>query len=140
MAKELNLPLIIHDREAHEEILAILQQMAPYPSNGVMHCFSGDAKFAREIIDLGFYISIPGIVTFNKASELQNAVQEIPLKHLILETDGPFLAPVPRRGKRNEPALLLYTAQKVAELKGITVTEVASRTTENARNLFVCGK
>lgn len=136
LAKELNLPVIIHDREAHREILGILRKMAPFPCKGVMHCFSGDSKFAGEIIDLGFYISVPGIVTFNKADGLQGAVRDVPLEYLMLETDGPFLAPVPRRGKRNEPALMLYTAQKVAELKGLSLDEVARRTTENARNLF----
>ena len=132
LAKELNLPLVIHDREAHDEILGILQKMAPFPGKGVMHCFSGDAKLARDLIDLGFYISVPGIVTFNKADVLQDAVKEVPLKYLMLETDGPFLAPVPRRGKRNEPALMLYTAQKVAEIKGLSLDEVAGRPLPNA--------
>lgn len=135
-AKELSLPLIIHDREAHDDIMAILQEVSPFPSGGVMHCFSGDVHLARKVIELGFYISIPGIVTFNKANDLQNTVLEIPLEHLVLETDGPFLAPDPRRGKRNEPALMLYTAQKVAEIKGISLDTVARQTTENARTLF----
>lgn len=135
-AKELNLPVIIHDREAHDEIMAILKEIAPFPRRGVMHCFSGNPQLAREVIELGFYVSIPGIVTFNKADDLQNTVREIPLEYLVLETDGPFLAPVPRRGKRNEPALMLYTAQKVAEIKGITIDQVARQTTENSRTLF----
>ena len=101
-----------------------------------MHCFSGDAAFAEEVLALGFYISIPGVVTFPKAAAMQEAVRQVPLDRLLLETDGPFLAPVPRRGKRNEPQLLLYTAQKVAELKGISPDEMARATTANAERLF----
>jgi len=136
LAKELQLPLVVHDREAHAEIMEILEAAAPFPAGGVMHCFSGDAAFARRVLALGFHISIPGVVTFAKAEMLQEAVREIPLGSLILETDGPFLAPVPYRGKRNEPRLLLFTAQKVAELKGISLEEVARHTTINAGQLF----
>lgn len=136
LAKELHLPLVIHDREAHEEIMEMLEGAAPFPAGGVMHCFSGDVTFARRVLALGFYISIPGVVTFAKAEMLQEAVREIPLGSLLLETDGPFLAPVPQRGKRNEPRLLLYTAQKVAELKGLSLEEVAGQTTMNAAQLF----
>lgn len=136
LAKESDLPVIIHDREAHDDIMAILHESAPFPAGGVMHCFSGDWALARKVMELGFYISIPGVVTFNKTNELQEAVQKTPLSALLLETDGPFLSPVPRRGKRNEPASMLFTAQKVAELKGISIDEVARQTTENACNLF----
>ena len=135
-AKELDLPVIVHDREAHDDILAILQQAAPYPAGGVMHCFSGDAAFARQVIDLGLYVSIPGVVTFNNAATLQEAVETIPLSSLLIETDGPFLSPMPKRGKRNEPASLLFTAQKIAELKKISLEELARITSENATNLF----
>ncbi len=136
LARELQLPLVVHDREAHDEIMEILEAAAPFPAGGVMHCFSGDAAFARRVLALGFHISIPGVVTFAKAEMLQGAVREIPLGSLVLETDGPFLAPVPQRGKRNEPQLMLYTAQKVAELKGISLEEVARQTTMNAVRLF----
>ncbi len=136
LAKELQLPLVVHDREAHEDIMEILEGAGPFPAGGVMHCFSGDAIFARRVLALGFHISIPGVVTFAKAEMLQEAVREIPLGSLVLETDGPFLAPVPSRGKRNEPQLMLYTAQKVAELKGISLDEVARQTTVNAVHLF----
>ena len=136
LAKELQLPLVVHDREAHEDIMEILEGAGPFPAGGVMHCFSGDGVFARRVLALGFHISIPGVVTFAKAEMLQEAVREIPLASLILETDGPFLAPVPYRGKRNEPRLLLFTAQKVAELKGISLEEVARQTTINAVQLF----
>jgi TatD DNase family protein len=136
LAKELTLPVIIHDREAHTQVMAVLREEAPFPAGGVMHCFSGDAALAREVTALGFYISIPGVVTFSKAAILQEVVRETPLAWMLLETDGPFLAPVPWRGKRNEPVYLLHTALKVAELKGITLDEVARHTTGNARRLF----
>ena len=136
LAKELQLPLVVHDREAHDEIMEILEAAGPFPAGGVMHCFSGDAAFARRVLALGFYISIPGVVTFAKAEMLHEAVREIPLASLVLETDGPFLAPVPKRGKRNEPRLMLFTAQKVAELKGVSLEEVARQTTVNAVHLF----
>lgn len=136
LARELGLPLVIHDREAHADILAILREEGPLPAGGVMHCFSGDRSFADQVLDLGFLISIPGVVTFAKALALQEAVRHIPLDSLLLETDGPFLAPVPHRGKTNFPCLLLYTAQKVAELKGLELDAVAAATTNNAHRLF----
>lgn len=136
LAKELQLPLVVHDREAHDEIMEMLEAAGPFPAGGVMHCFSGDAAFAGRVLALGFHISIPGVVTFAKAEMLQEAVREIPLGSLVLETDGPFLAPVPYRGKRNEPRLLLFTAQKVAELKRVSLEELARQTTGNAVQLF----
>jgi TatD DNase family protein len=136
LAKQLALPLIVHDRDAHAEVLAVLDRARPLPAGGVMHCFSGDAAFARAVIDLGFYVSIPGVVTFKKAEILHEAVRVISLERLILETDGPYLAPEPRRGRRNEPALLLFTAAKVAELKGLSLEAVAAATTANAEKLF----
>lgn len=136
LAQELGLPIIVHDREAHAEILAILQELAPYPAGGVMHCFSGDYALARAVLALGFAISIPGVVTFNNAVELQETVRQLPLSALLLETDGPYLAPVPHRGKRNQPAWLLHTAQKVAELQGVSLAEVAQATSANAGKLF----
>lgn len=136
LAKELELPVIIHDREAHDMVMRALHDLAPFPAGGVMHCFSGDAALALEVIELGFMISIPGVVTFNKAEVLREAVEKVPLDSLILETDAPFLAPVPRRGKRNEPVYTLYTAQKVAELKQLSLDEVAAQTTRNALRLF----
>lgn len=136
LAKELGLPIIIHDREAHNETYDILKSHAPYPELGVMHCFSGDIQFADKILDLGLYISIPGIVTFNKSEAMQEVAQKIPLERMILETDGPFLSPVPFRGKANKPEYLLYTAQKVASLRGISLADVARQTTSNAKTLF----
>ena len=136
LAKEINLPLIIHDREAHDSIYQILKEAGPFEAGGVIHCFSGNTSDARRFIDLGFYISIPGVVTFNKADILQEAVRYIPLTSLLIETDGPFLAPVPRRGKRNEPSFALYTAKKVAELKQLNFNELVLQTTANACKLF----
>jgi len=136
LAKELALPIIIHDREAHDEIYTLLQSNGPFPAGGVIHCYSGDADLALKFIELGFYISIPGVVTFKKAEILHEAVKAIPLTSLLVETDGPFLAPVPQRGKRNEPQLTLYTARKIAELKELTLDQVALQTTRNAEKLF----
>ncbi|PIE58562.1 MAG: hydrolase TatD [Desulfobulbus propionicus] len=136
LADELGLPVIIHDRDAHDDILRLLQAQAPFPAAGVMHCFSGDWAFARNILDLGFYISIPGIVTFKNARKLHEVARKTPLDRLLVETDGPFLAPVPYRGKRNTPSLLLYTAQKIAELRNISLRDIAAATTRNAQTLF----
>ncbi len=136
LAKDLQLPVIIHDRDAHEDTIAILQELGPFPKRGVMHCFSGDIKLAEKVIDLGFLISIPGVVTFKNGQTLQEVVKASPLESLILETDGPFLAPVPWRGKRNEPAYLLYAAEKVAELKDVSMEELARQTSKNAGQLF----
>lgn len=136
LAAACRLPLVIHDREAHVDTLAVLREAGELAAGGVMHCFSGDAALAEEVLGLGFFISVPGVITFNSTKTLQEAVRQVPLNRLLLETDAPFLAPVPRRGKRNEPALLPWIAQKVAELKGCTLDEVARATTANAVNLF----
>lgn len=136
LAKNLQLPVIVHDREAHEDTMRILREFAPYPQGGVMHCFSGDIALAEQVISLGFFVSLPGVVTFKNAGELHSVAQLLPLTAMIVETDGPFLAPTPHRGQRNEPAFLLYTAQKIAELRGISIDEVAQQTSENARVLF----
>lgn len=136
LAKELSLPLIIHDREAHGDVMEILSGAGPFPAGGVMHCYSGDMELAKAVLDLGFYLSIPGVVTFTKAEILQDVARSIPLGALLVETDGPYLAPVPYRGKRNEPTYVLHTIAKIAELRGIPTEEVARRTSENAMTLF----
>ncbi len=136
LAKNHKLPVIIHDREAHDDILDILKANAPFDYGGVMHCFSGDMEYARKVLDLGFHISVPGIVTFKKAYVLQEVAKNIPEESLLLETDGPFLAPDPYRGKRNEPLFLLYTAAEVARLRDTTLEEIAETTTLNATRLF----
>lgn len=136
LAKKNSLPIIIHDREAHEDILHILEKEAPFPAGGVMHCFSGDLALARKVIDLGLIISIPGVVTFKKAADLQEVARKIPLNKMVLETDAPFLAPEPLRGKRNVPEFMLYTAKKIAELRSISIEELARTTTDNALKIF----
>lgn len=136
MAKNLKLPVIIHDREAHKDTLRLLNECGPFPCGGVMHCFSGDYSFAQTIIDLGFFISIPGIVTFKNAADLREVAEKIPIHSLLLETDGPFLAPHPWRGKRNEPAYILHTAACIADLRGMPLADLASETTANAVSLF----
>ena len=136
MAHEFKLPVIIHNREAEDDILNILHQAQPLYQGGIMHCFSGDYSYARRILDLGMLISIPGIVTFKNSITLQEVVRNIPLTSMVLETDGPFLAPQPFRGKRNEPAYLIKTALKIAEIRQIDVSLVAKQTTANAEKLF----
>ncbi len=137
LAAELELPVIIHDRDAHQDILAILKDsLTKDHKGGVMHCFSGDCRFAEAVLDLGFFISIPGIVTFKNAAQLQEVAKMAPGDRLLLETDGPFLAPQPFRGKRNEPAYIRHIAQYVADLRGTTINDIARQTTANAKKLF----
>jgi TatD DNase family protein len=136
LANDLQLPVIIHDREAHQDTLAVLRHNAPLQTGGVMHCFSGDTALAEAVIDLGMYISIPGIVTFKNATVLQEVVANIDLKHMLIESDGPFLAPTPFRGKRNLPQYVGYTAAAIAAIKGTSMREVARQTTDNFRDLF----
>jgi TatD DNase family protein len=133
-SKASGLPLIVHAREADCEIARILRQESPRA--GVLHCFSSGRGLAEAALDLGFCISISGIVTFRKADELRAIVRDVPLDRLLVETDAPYLAPVPHRGKRNEPAYVVATATAVAELKGIALDELAAATTENFFRLF----
>jgi len=128
------LPLIVHAREADSEIATILQQERP--DAGVLHCFSSGRDLAEAALDLGFYISISGILTFRKADGLRAIVRDVPLDRLLVETDAPYLAPVPHRGKRNEPAFVAVTAAAVAALKGVTAEELANVTTDNFFRLF----
>jgi TatD DNase family protein len=136
VAKETGLPVIIHAREAEKDLGEILKTLKGREATGVIHCFTGTREFAHKMIDYGFYISISGIITFKKATDLQNIVLDIPLERLLIETDAPYLAPVPKRGKPNEPAYVRYTAEKIAELKGISIDTLAQRTTENFFQLF----
>lgn len=136
LAKELALPIVVHNREAEQDTLKILETQPALSYGGIMHCFSGDYEFATRIIDLGMFISIPGIVTFKNASTLHDVVEKIPLEYMVVETDGPFLSPHPYRGKRNEPVNVLFTAAKIAELKNIEIEEVAYQTSLNAIKLF----
>jgi TatD DNase family protein len=134
IADEVGLPIIIHDREAHKETLEMLQGWGG--KRGVIHCFSGDYGMARKCLDMGFYISIPGAVTFGKSEKLQEVVRRLPIAGMLLETDAPYLTPHPNRGKRNEPAYVVHTARKVAELKGLSFENVASATSRNTKSLF----
>ncbi len=134
LAKELRLPVVIHDREAHRESLETVKSSGV--RRGVFHCFSGDYAMAGKCIDLGFYISIPGVVTFDKSGKTRGVVEHVPLSSLLLETDAPYLTPVPHRGKRNEPAFIIHTAKKVAEIKKISWEDVARQTSLNTMNLF----
>lgn len=136
LARELQLPVIIHSREAREDCLAILEECKPYHHGGIFHCFSEDINFANHVIDMGFLISIPGIVTFRNAKTLREVVQKTDLSKLVLETDAPFLAPEPHRGMRNEPSFLRITAEKIADLKNTTLEQVAQETTRNLNNIF----
>jgi TatD DNase family protein len=136
LAKELGLPIVVHDREAHLETLEILKSEKAEECGGIIHCFSGDGVMARACIDMGFYISIPGSITFKNAEDFREIVRRIPLESLLVETDAPFLTPEPFRGKRNEPSYVRYTAQKVAEIKKISFEKVAEVTTENALRVY----
>ena len=117
LALELNLPLIVHNRDAHADTLSILKENGADKTGGVMHCFSGSAEFAKECTDFGFFIALGGPVTFKNARKPKEVAEEIPLNRLLLETDSPFLTPDPHRGKRNDPAMIVLIAEKVAEIK-----------------------
>jgi TatD DNase family protein len=135
LALELDLPVIIHDREAHAETLRILQQRKGR-LRGVLHCFSGDAEMARECLEMGFHLSVAGPVTYKKADQLRAVAREIPAERLLIETDAPYLAPQPWRGKRNEPAYVVETARCLAGIRGVAFEELARQTEENTRRLF----
>ena len=128
------LPVIIHTREAEQDTIKLLREEAPF--RGVLHCFTSSYEVAKAGMDAGLYISISGIITFKNAHDLRESVKKIPLEFLLVETDSPFLAPIPNRGKRCEPAFTRNTANFVAELKGISIQELEERTTENFHKLF----
>ena len=135
LANELNLPIDIHDREAHKDTYDIIQEH----NNGskvIMHCFSGSVEFAGECVKAGFYLGIGGVVTFKNAVKMKEVAKDIPLERILLETDAPYLTPVPFRGKENQPAYVKYVAEEIASLRGISVEEVAQITTENAKTVF----
>lgn len=136
LAREVKLPVVVHDRDAHRETLSILREEKAFEVGGVIHCFSGDFVMASKCFDMGFYISIPGTVTFPKAQTLQEVVKRSPLDRMLIETDAPFLAPVPFRGKRNEPSYVRYVAEALAHLKGIDFEEVARVTSSNTQSLL----
>ena len=136
LARELDMPVVIHSRDAERQTLDILCDMGFADRPLLWHCFGGDRALAAEILDAGWTISIPGTVTFRKSTRLQDAVSAIPVERMVLETDCPFLAPEPYRGKQNEPALTVFTAQKIAELKDMDLETVWTRTGLNARQFF----
>jgi len=135
-ALELKLPVIIHDREAHDEILKIVGKRGHGSRIGVIHCFSGDYKLAMSFIELGWYISIPGTVTYKNALNVQEVAAKIPIERLLIETDAPFLSPFPFRGKRNEPFFIRHTAEKIARLRDMDLDQLAVNTSLNAKTLF----
>jgi TatD DNase family protein len=131
-------PIVIHTREAWDDTIALLEQhWTPHSIGGIMHCFSGGPAEALRAIDLGFYLSFGGIVTFPKALDVQAAAKSAPADRILIETDAPYLAPVPKRGKRNEPALIVHTAQKLAALRGESYEAICASTSENFRRLLV---
>ena len=139
LAKEVGLPLIVHDREAHDEILAILREEQADQVGGVLHCFSGDLDMARACIDLGFLVSFPGTLTYPGNEALREIARAISTDHLLVETDCPYLAPQPMRGRRNEPSFLRHTAEELARIKGLTPEDIARITTFNSHRLFGIG-
>lgn len=136
LAKQLKLPIIVHDRESHGDIMDIFRKMNVKGMGGVLHSFSGSVETARECLKLGFNLSISGPVTFKNNVKTVEVVREVPLDMLLIETDSPYLTPVPYRGKRNYPGYVRYVAEKIAEIKGISFEEVAQKTLENGKRLF----
>lgn len=134
-AHEKKLPIVIHSRNATDELIKLLKDNSDFAVNGIFHCFSGTIAQANEIIDMGFLLGIGGVVTF-KNSGLDKVIEQIDLRHIVLETDAPYLSPVPNRGKRNEPAYILQVVNKIAEVKNIKVETVARITTANAEKIF----
>ncbi len=135
MARQLHLPVCVHDRDAHGDTLAILKKEA-VGVRGVMHCYSGSLEMARELMKLDWFIGVDGPLTFKNAARLPEIVEQLPLERILLETDCPYMAPVPMRGKRNEPAYVYYVAAKLAELRQVSFDEVALQTTSNAQELY----
>ena len=136
LAKQLHKPLVIHDREAHGDTLEILKRTNAKEVGGILHAFSGSVEMAMEVIKLGFYIGLGGPVTFKNARKAVEVAQSIPLEYLVIETDCPYMAPVPFRGKRNEPMLVQHTAAKIAELRGISVEELIEATYQNGKRIY----
>ncbi len=136
LAQKVNLPVIIHNREATEDVVRILKEEEAHITGGIMHCFGGSVETAKQCIDMNFMISLGGPVTFKNAKKPKEVAAEIPLDKLLIETDAPYLAPHPHRGKRNEPALVALVAEEIARIKEISIEEVAEATSKNAINFF----
>ncbi|MEA2110322.1 MAG: TatD family hydrolase [Pseudomonadota bacterium] len=135
-AAELRLPVVIHDRDAHQEVLEIIKAEQGYRYGGIIHCFSGDYTLAATYVDLGFMISIPGTITFSNNQLQAEVVKHLSLDDLLIETDCPYLTPVPYRGKRNEPLYVQYVAEAIGKIKGVSAEVVAEKTCSNARRVF----
>ena len=133
LANELGLPVIVHDRDAHEDTFNIIKELRP---RGVIHCFSGSKEMALEYVKLGMYIGVGGVVTFKNARKAVEVVEALPIEKILLETDCPYMAPTPHRGKRNDSSLIVFVAEKVAEIKNLTPQEVCDVTNQNAKTLF----
>ena len=133
LAKELDLPIIVHDREAHEDTMNLLKKYRP---KGVVHCFSGSAEMAKEVVKLGMYIGLGGAVTFKNARKPVEVAEYLPLEYLLLETDAPYMTPIPYRGQRCDSGHIAYTAQKIAEVKGMDIQELIDKCNENSKKLF----
>lgn len=133
LANRLGMPVCIHDREAHGDMMDFMREYRP---KGVMHCFSGSVGLAREVVKLGLYVGIGGVVTFKNARHIVEVAADIPLDRLLLETDAPYMAPVPFRGKRNDSSLISHVAERIAEIRGITAEEIRRASLENTRRLF----
>ena len=134
LAKELNMPVIVHERNAHDDGMRIVKEFKGV--TGVFHCYSGSAEMARQLVDMGWYIGFTGVLTFKNARKAVETAERIPLERIVLETDCPFMAPEPHRGKRNDPGYLPYMAQRLADIRGIPVEDVIRITTENAKKLY----
>ncbi len=136
LARELKMPIVVHSRDAAKDTVDLMQEMYAAEIGGVVHCFSYSKEVAREILDMGFYIGIGGVVTFKNARKLREALEEIPLDRIVLETDSPYLAPEPFRGQRNSSLNLPYVVKAIAEIKGTTCEEVTEVTEQNAKTLY----
>ena len=136
MARETGLPIVVHERDAAKEAADFLRNEGAGKLHGVIHCFTGNYEAALAYLDLGFYLSFTGIITFKNAEPLREVVRKVPLEKIFVETDSPYLTPVPHRGKRNEPAFVRFVAETIANVKGVTFDEVARTTTNNVRELF----
>lgn len=135
-AKTTQKPLIIHTRDAKEDTMQVLEEEGADSIGGVMHCFVEDWETAKKAMELNFYISFSGIVTFKNATDLQEVAKQVPLERMLVETDSPYLAPVPKRGKQNQPAFVRYVAEFLADLKGVSLEQLAAQTTQNFHTLF----
>lgn len=136
LAKDLNIPVVLHIRDAYEDALDIMRYFGKMPARGVVHCFSGSVEFAKEVLKLGYYVGIGGVLTFKNAKKLVNVAQEVDIDNIVLETDCPYMAPTPFRGQRNDPSKVLHVAEKLAQIKNTTTDIIIEKTYHNANRLY----